>query len=124
MNIVRATAICLHKIPKIYEKFRKYFFRKMALADPIFTLDGEFQLFWAAFYMPVTVLPLKVALGLKKMSFGNLKKNNHTSARQVYVHDYFFEMPRNQICPIIMQLLMVPLSWAYQKLPKTIEPPI
>ena len=32
-------------------------------------------------------------------------------------------MPKNQICAILMQLLMVPLSQAYQKLSKTIEPP-
>ena len=26
----------------------------------IFTLDGEFQLFWAAFDLPMTVVPLKL----------------------------------------------------------------
>ena len=50
------------------------FFRKRALAFPIFTLDGEFQLFWAAFDMFATVVPLKVALGLEKMISGHLKK--------------------------------------------------
>ena len=46
-----------------------FFFRKTALADPIFTLDGGFQLFWAAFDMLVTVVPLKVVLGLEKIDF-------------------------------------------------------
>ena len=55
------------------------FLRKTALADPIFTLDGEIQLFWAAFDMPVTLLPLKVALGLEKNDFWAFQKNNHTS---------------------------------------------
>ena len=41
----------------------------MTLADPIFTLDGEFQLFWAAFDLLVTVVPLKVALGLEQIDF-------------------------------------------------------
>ena len=35
----------------------------MAVACSIFTLDGWAQLFWAAFDMPVTGLPLEVALG-------------------------------------------------------------
>ena len=51
------------------------FFRKMAPADPIFTLDGGgVQLFWAAFDMPMTGVPLKVALGYKKIFVGHLKK--------------------------------------------------
>ena len=66
MNIERATAICLKKIVKNLENI---FFRKMALADPIFTLDGRVQLFWAAFDMPVTLVPLKLALGLEKIDF-------------------------------------------------------
>ena len=46
----------------------------MAVAHSIFTLDGWFQLFWAAFVMPVTVVPLKVALGLEKIDFWVFKK--------------------------------------------------
>ena len=46
----------------------------MALADPIFTLVVGFQLFWAAFDLLVIVVPLKVALGLKKNDFGHFKK--------------------------------------------------
>ena len=38
----------------------------MAVACSIFTLDGAVQLFWVAFDMPVTGVPLKVALGYKK----------------------------------------------------------
>ena len=47
----------------------------MALANPIFTLDGGLQLFWAAFDMPMTVVPLKVALGLEKNDFWSFHKN-------------------------------------------------
>ena len=95
----------------------------MALAHPIFTLDGVVQLFWAAFDMPVTVVPLKVALGLGNFDFWAFQKSNQASLCQVAHHNYFFEMPKNLIFPILMQLLMVPLSWADQKLPKTIEHP-
>ena len=80
------------------------------------------QLFWAAFDMHVTVVPLKVALGLAKIDFWAFQINNHTSGCQMVAHDYFIEMPKNQIFPTLMQLLMVPLSHAYQNLPKTIEP--
>ena len=48
----------------------------MALADPIFTLDEGFQWFWAAFDMPVTVVPLQVTLGFKKLDFWAFQKNN------------------------------------------------
>ena len=41
----------------------------MAVACSIFTLDGFVQLFWAAFDMPMTVVPLKVALGWDKLDF-------------------------------------------------------
>ena len=43
--------------------FENNFFKQMAVACSIFTLDGGFQLFWAAFDLLVTVVPLKVALG-------------------------------------------------------------
>ena len=46
----------------------------MDVAHTIFTLDGWVQLFWAAFDMPVTGVPLKVALGYKKIVFWALKK--------------------------------------------------
>ena len=48
--------------------------RKMALADPIFSLVVGFQLFWAAFDLLVTVVPLKVALGWENLIFGHFKK--------------------------------------------------
>ena len=57
------------------------FFRKTALADPIFILDDGFQLFWEAFDMLMTVSPLKVALGLEKIDFWHFKK----IITQVYV---------------------------------------
>ena len=46
----------------------------MAVAHSIFTLDGWFQLFWAAFDMPMAGVPLKVALWYKKIVFGHFKK--------------------------------------------------
>ena len=46
----------------------------MTVAHLIFTLDGGFQLFWAAFDLPMTVVPLKVALGLEKFDFWAFKK--------------------------------------------------
>ena len=49
-------------------------FSKTALADPIFTLDGGFQLFWAAFDLLVRVVPLKVASGLEKNDFWTFQK--------------------------------------------------
>ena len=94
----------------------------MAVACSIFTLGGRVQLFWTAFDMPVTGVPLKVALGYKKIVFWVFQKNNHGHTLMLHLHDYFFETPKNKISAIQMQLLMVPLSRAYQKLSKTIEP--
>merc|ERR1712059_57100 len=39
-----------------------------------------------------------------------------TKCNQVSFFDYFFEMTKDNFFPILMQLLMVPLSWADQKL--------
>ena len=94
----------------------------MAVARSIFTLDGGFQLFCAAFDMPVTGVPLEVALGYKKIVFWEFQKNNHEESLDGHLCDYYFEMPKDQIFQILKQLLMAPLSWADQKLPKTIEP--
>ena len=46
----------------------------MAVAHSIFTLGGGFQLFWAAFDLPRTVVPLKVPLQLEKFDFWAFKK--------------------------------------------------
>ena len=60
---------------------------------------------------------------MNKLIFGHLKKIiTYVNIKCLFY--YFFEMPKNQIFLILMQLLMVPLLWADQKLPKTIEPPI
>ena len=95
----------------------------MAVARSIFTLDGGFQLFCAAFDMIMTGVPLEVALGYKKIVFWAFQKNNHDVTLVLHLHDYFFETPKNKISAILMQLLMVPLSWSCQKLSKTIETP-
>ena len=60
----------------------------MAVAHSIFTLDGWFQLFWAAFDMPVTGVPLKVALGYKKIGFWVFQKNNRLCHTCVTLGDY------------------------------------
>ena len=71
--------------------FFKLFFKQMAVACSIFTLGGEgVQLFWAAFDMSVTMVPLKVALGCKKIDYWAFKKNNHDVALDTHLHDYFF----------------------------------
>ena len=54
----------------------------------IFTLDGGFQLFWAAFDLPMTVVPLKVALGWDKLDFWALKKSNHGTQLDTHLCDY------------------------------------
>ena len=46
----------------------------MDVACSIFTLGGQVQLFWTDSDMPVTGVPLKVALGYTKIVFGHLKK--------------------------------------------------
>merc|ERR1712059_241793 len=51
------------------------------------------------------------------------KCQKHPSDCQVTLHDYFFETPKKLFFCILMQLLMVPLSQAYQKLRKTLETP-
>ena len=49
----------------------------MAVSQSIFTLDGWVQLFWADFDMTMTGVPLKVALGYKKIVFWAFQKNNN-----------------------------------------------
>ena len=49
----------------------------MAVTRSIFTLGEGFQLFCAAFDMPMTGVALKVALGYKKIVFWAFQKNNH-----------------------------------------------
>ena len=46
----------------------------MAVAHSVFTLDGGFQLFWAAFDLLMTVVPLEVALGMEKFNCWAFKK--------------------------------------------------
>ena len=94
----------------------------MTVACSIFSLGRWVQLFWTAFDPMFTVVPLEVALGWHKFYFWAFQKNNHASVCQVYVHDYIFEICKNQMCAIQMQLLMVPLQRPDQKLSKTIEP--
>ena len=59
----------------------------MVVAHSIFTLDGWFQLFWGAFGMPVTGVPLKVALGYKKIGFWAFQKNNHGHTLDILLGD-------------------------------------
>ena len=48
--------------------------KNMTVACSIFTLGGQVELFWTAFDMPATGVPLKVASGYKKIVFGCFKK--------------------------------------------------
>ena len=57
-----------------YTQKATIFVKQMAVAHSIFTLDVGVQLFWAAFDLPMTVVPLKVALGLEKFDFWAFKK--------------------------------------------------
>ena len=63
-------------------------FKQMAVAHSIFTLGGAVQLFWAAFDLPVTEVPLKVALRYKKNVFWVFKKNNHNVTLDTHLRDY------------------------------------
>ena len=60
----------------------------MAVAHSIFTLGGKVQLFWTAFDMPVTGVPLKVALGYKKIVFWVFQKNNWKNSLDTHLGDY------------------------------------
>ena len=51
-------------------------------------------MFWASFDMPMTVVPLKVALGCEKFGFWAFKKNNHEHTLDIHLHDYFFKCPK------------------------------
>ena len=57
----------------------------MAVAFSILTLDGGFKLFQAAFDLPMTVLPLQVALGLEKIVFWAFQKNNHKVTLDIHL---------------------------------------
>ena len=97
-------------------------FKQMAVACSIFTLGGQVQLFWTAFDLHMTVVPLKVALGLEKFDFWAFQKNNWKNSLG-YTCVIIFWNAQKSIFPILKPLLMVPLSQADQKLPKTIETP-
>ena len=67
----------------------------MALADQIFTLVVGFQLFWGAFDLPVTVVPLKLVLGLENFDFWAFQKNNHEVTLGLHLCDYFFNAQKS-----------------------------
>ena len=43
----------------------------------------------------MTLVLLKVALGLEKIDFWAFKKNNHEESFNRHLRDYFFEMPKH-----------------------------
>ena len=59
--------------------------KQMAVARSIFTLGGGFQLFCAAFDMPMTGVTLEVALGYKKIVFWAFQKNNHGHTLDIHL---------------------------------------
>ena len=60
----------------------------MAVAHSMFTLGVGVQLFWAAFHMPMTVVPLKVALGWDKFDIWVFQKNKNDVTLDTHLHDY------------------------------------
>ena len=96
----------------------------MATARSIFTLDERGQLFWVALDMPVTVAPLKVALGFLKNYFWAFQKNNQKTQLTYTCIIIFLKCPKINFFPILKQLLMVPLPRSDQKMPKQLNPPI
>ena len=91
MNIESAMAVFLKQ--KIFSNFFTnfgIFFKQMAVACSLFTLEEGVKLLWAAFDMPMTVVPLKVALGLEKIDLWAFKK----IITQVGYHGYFFKCPK------------------------------
>ena len=60
----------------------------MVVAHSIFTLDWWVQLFWAAFDIPVTVVPLIVALGCKTIVFWAFQKNNNGHSLDIHLGYY------------------------------------
>ena len=75
--ILSASAMGIY--PEGNNLFFKFFFKEMAVAHSIFTLGGWVQLFWTAFDMPMTGVPLEVALGWQKFYFWVFQKNNQAS---------------------------------------------
>ena len=72
----------------------------MAVARSIFTLGGGFQLFCAAFDMPMRGVALKVALGYKKIVFWLFQKNIHDVTLDTHLPDYFLNTQKtNFLCP-------------------------
>ena len=74
--------------------FENNFFKQMAEACSIFTLDEWVQLSWAAFDIPITVVPLKVALGYKKFVSRVFKKINHGHSLDRHLSDCFLKCPK------------------------------
>ena len=56
------------------------------------------------------------------MIFGCFKKNNHGHTLDTHLPSYFFEMPKNQICSIIMQLLVIHCHGHIKSCPKQLNP--
>ena len=71
----------------------------MSVSHSIFTLEGGFQLFWAAFDLPMTVVPLKVALGLEKFDFWSFKKNNRKNSLGYTCVIIFLKCPKIKFVP-------------------------
>ena len=70
----------------------------MAVAWSIFNLGGWVQLFWTAFDMPMTGVPLKVALGWHKFNFWVFQKINHGHSLDIYLPYYFFNAQKSNLC--------------------------
>ena len=87
----------LKKNPRKSETLRK--FKQMAIARSIFTLGGRVQLFLTAFDIPETGVPLKVALGSKKIVFCLFQKNNHGHTLRLHCLIIFLKCPKIKFVP-------------------------
>ena len=81
--------------PKVLKKIEKEkFFSKSALAHPIFTLDGGFQLFLVACNITLTLVALKVVIKLGKIDFLQFNVKNRQVIRKCSYVINFLKRPR------------------------------
>ena len=63
-----------HWYQQIFDRIDRIYFKEIAVACSILTLDGGCQLFWAALDLLLTVVPLVVAFRLEINDFWTFKK--------------------------------------------------
>ena len=71
-------------------RMQQFFFKTNGCSSLHIHLRWKVQLFWTAFDMPVIGVPLKVALGYKKIVFLGVSKNNHEVTPVLHLGDFAF----------------------------------